>query len=442
MHLIECRGFRIVSTLGTEGSDLCKGFCNWSEPELSAKIAVKEAEMPEFSVQYLILLVGLCLLLLLLVISFLLKRDLRSCGLFLLGTGLIIIVGYVLDFGRLYQCAFTTPDQVRVGGHVNEYPNSPANNYLVILYREDEEAARFVTGNGRFAADRKDEQRDGLFELTVANESQLTRCSMLKDFKQDSNGLDFLWLGNKTIYLWHNFGDIEAGTYQFLNKEEPQKKRYTLVVLPNNVDLFPQEIKDYSTYLDQNREVAINIPIMTYTLVGNQPAEYKTEYYIHAGRLSNSPPGSSPPGERKVRDAWVEDGGTYETTSINLVDPPIIDRDNCMGSLPQIDSVPVSLIYIHEVQFQGNTNFGFDLGLAALKAAPSLGFTQGQMDTIVAQVSVDTPAGTHKKYKVFWQEVWRKGSLAVDFGQQINRVPFRARVGMDWSVQTLHVDCP
>ena len=399
--------------------------------------------MPEFSFQYAILLVALYFVLLLLVIAFVLRRHqgVRSCFPILVVLGLVIVVVYLLDPEKIYECRSTIPDQIRVAGHVTDSSNSPLNNHLVILYKGNEEIARDVTRFGRLQVDKQDQERDGYFELAAVNELQLNRCSMALDFKQDRYGNGLLGMANGTTYLWHNFEGIAAGTFQTLNHEEP-KKTYTLVVLPSSLDHFPKELSFYSTYLDQNGKVAINAPIKTYMLSGNSIVENVTGFSIHASRLSTPPPDLSLPVLREVRDAWVVNGSTSEAPALSPIDPPIIDWDNCQGLLRSNATVPVSLIYFHEVQFQRGDYLNFDLAIAASKAAASLGFMQGQMATITEPVSVNAPAGIHRKYKVFWQDVWRTGSMSVDFGQNTAPVPFRARIGMAVNVQSIDVDCP
>jgi hypothetical protein len=311
----------------------------------------------------------------------------------------------------------------------------------VILYKGEEEIDRSTTGNGRFAEDKVDESRDGYFELTVPNEFGYNRCSMSIDFNQDRSGYEVLGLGQKTVYMWHHFAELEAGTSQVLNDAE-RKKTYTLVALANKVNRYPQEIKDHTTYLDRDGEVAINLPIETYTYVGSSIEEHTSGFSIFAGRLSNDPPEISIVDVWNVREAWVVAGSTYDTTIPNNLEPHLIDRDNCTGSLPPNDPVRISSMYIHEVQFQENSNLSFNLAVAASKAAPTLGFTQGQLDTVEQSIVFDVPVGVYRKYKVYWQDVWRNGSLEVDFGGSKIQVPFRARIGMNWTIESLDVQCP
>jgi hypothetical protein len=394
--------------------------------------------MSQMYVQIFILLIGLFLILFIVVSSLILNKQpsIRSCLLSILAIGLIVITGFFLDLEKLYQCALKAPDQIRIAGYIKG--NSP-NGYLVFLYKDIEEIDRFVTLNGRL--DSEQEPRDGYFELTATNEFKLTRCSMLMDFEQSRVGYNFLSLQGKTTYLWRHFTELEPGVYQPLNDDEP-RKMYSLVVSRHHVDSYPGEVELYSTYLDKDRAVAINVPVKTYSMTGNSPVETMTGYFIHSGRLAETPRWTSFSMAREVRDAWVVDINPVLSESLNNAEPPIIDRDNCLGLLPPTDIVPVSLMYTKEVQFQENTRLDFDLGTAASKLAPSLGFTQGQLYTVVADVPIDVPAGTHRKYKLFWRDMWSTGLVIVDFGQENIQLPFRARVGMTWSIEKYDVDCP
>ena len=410
---------------------------NWSKHETSARIARKEAEMPPLYVLSFILLIGLFLLLLL-VTSFTLNRtrDWRSCLLPLLGLGLIVVIILFLDPKKRYECSIEVPDQIRVTGHLK---GNSTNDYLVFLYKGDQEIDRFVTQNGR--PDPEQEARDGYFELTAANEFENTRCSMALAFEQESVGRNLLWLQNRTTYLWHHFGELDAGTVQPLNDDD-RRKTYTLVVSADKVGPYPDEIVLYSTYLDRQKNLAINLPVKTYRMQGNAAVETMTGFFTHPGRLPETPQWPVFSITRDVRDAWVVDSNPLLTERRSPLESHIIDRNNCTGEHPQTDTVRIPLIYVKEVQFQESADLNFHLGVAASKSAGSLGFTQGQMATVVAPVPGDVPAGTFVKYKLFWHDVWSSGTMVIDFGPSNIRVPFRARTGMSWTIERYAVDCP
>jgi hypothetical protein len=388
--------------------------------------------MSGLTIRAIIFLVGLGFFLIpLLLIS---QRD--SLGLLFSswGVGLILIVGsFWMGSWKIYQCAYSIPDRIKLVGHIKDDSNPRPNHYLVILYRENEELARDITRIGKFDVDKKDKQNDGYFELEIANEYQVNRCSMPIDFKQDSVGHNWLSFGKKSTYLWHNFADIEAGASVPM-KIEDRKKKYTLVVLPGNMDNYPKEISN-TTYLDQNGKVTINIPITTYTGDGNSQSEVVTGYFVHANPSSNS-------AVLGIRDAWVIDGTVSIITGTSIGDDDIIDIDNCAGSAPINIQKIKSLTYVHEVKFQTNANSNYDLGIVALKAGPSLGFTQGQIDTKEATINIDVPVRAHKKYKIVWQELWKTGLISIDLGQQIIQIPFRAKAEMNWYPQSFDVACP
>ena len=414
---------------------------NWSPVIYSAFGLVIIALPFIFSILATIVMVGFFLLL---ITVFLAKRRATRNGLLTFSgiSLLVIFTSFWVEGLKIYQCAFSIPDQIRIAGHIENQSNSYPNNYLVILYRGNDELSRSITRHGNFDIDEKNEPRDGYFELTVPNEFQLTRCSMLMDFKEGRNGSGLMQFGNETVYLWHYFVDIVAGTYQPLNIETDERK-YTLVVLPDNLNQFPREISIYPTYLDQNGKVAINVPIKTYTMMGDFITESTTGYFMHAGRLPETPQWPVFSVTREVRDAWVIDGNPILTERPSLFATVTIDRDNCLGLLPINDFVPIRLNYIREVQFEENGSLNFNLGVAVSKAAPSLGFVQGQMDTVTAPVPVDVPAGSHTIYRLFWRDVWSIGTMVIDFGQSNNiRIPFRARTGMRWTIESYAVACP
>ena len=349
------------------------------------------------------------------------------------GVGIIVIaVAIWMGSWKMYQCAYTIPDQIKFVGHINDPSNPRPNRYLVILYLEDEEIARDTTRNGKFDVDKQDQQNDGYFELEAPNDFKLTRCSMPIDFKQDRAGGKWWSLGKKTTYLWHNFTDMEAGTSTPIKIEE-RKKKYTLVVLSGNKEKYPAEISN-PTYLDKNGKVTINLPIKTYTNDNSQP-EVATGFFVHTNPPANSM-------EFGVRDAWAIDGTIFIVAGTTIADDDIIDIDNCAGTAPIQKKEIKRFTYVHEVKFQTNANLNYDLGAVALKAGPSLGFTQGQIDTKEAMINIDVPTRAHKKYKIVWQELWKTGLISIDLGQQNVQLPFKALAEMNWYPQSFDVACP
>jgi hypothetical protein len=390
--------------------------------------------MSGFTIRIVILLVGFVLV----CVPTILERQRYSPVLFIafLGPGLIlIIVSLWMASWRIYQCAFTIPDQIKIVGHIRDDSNSRPNNYLVLFYLENDEIARNLTRMGKFEVDSHDQQNDGYFELTVPNEYQLNLCSMPIGFRQNSFGHAILGFGRKTTYVWRNFADVEVGKYIPINIDE-RKKKYTLVVLPSRMDNLPKEISDYPTYLDPGGNVAINVPLKTYTVAGNSEIETTTNDFVRVYQRGSKPVGF------EVRDAWVEDGNTKESIVSGMADNRIIDINNCAGPLPIKTQRTMSISYAHEVNFRTDANPNYDLGIVALKASASLGFTQGQIEIEKTVIDIDVPAGAHKKYKVIWQELWKEGVISIDLGQERVQLPFRAKNGLYPDVWSFAVDCP
>jgi hypothetical protein len=409
---------------------------NWSKQEAGVKIAFIEVEMPQLDVRFISLIVGLLLLLVVTLVILNKTRDFRSCLLPFLVLGLIWAIGSALGLERPFQCGFKAPDQIRLAGHLRG--NSP-NDYLVLLYKGDQEIDRFVTRKGQLESE--DQARDGYFELMADNEFELNRCSMAMDFEQDRAGFDLLWMQNKTTYLSHDFTDLGAGAVQPLNDGGPNRT-YTLVISADRVSTLPKELVQYSTYRDRAGNLAINVPIKTYRLEGNATVESPTGFYTHSGRLQDTPQWPVFDVVRDVKDAWVVDSNPFLAERRSPLEPYIFDRDNCTGEQPMTDPETVSLVYLKEVQFQENTDLNFNLAVAASQANRSLGFTQGQMGTVTASVPVYVPPKTYRKYKFFWHDVWSTGTMVIDFGLTNIRVPYRARTGMSWDVESYDVDCP
>jgi len=381
-----------------------------------------------------IILVGVGLFLIPILLSN--QRDSPGCLLSSWAAALILVlVALWMGSWKTFQCRYTVPSQIKLVGHIKDDSTPRPNHYPVMVYLGEEEIAKDVTRKGKFDADKKDKENDGYFELVINNDYQLTRCSLPIDFQQGRDGFDVLSFGQKSTYLWHNFSELEAGTPVPIKIEEPQKT-YTLVVLPRNIDDFPKELAANPTYLDQNGKVTINVPIKIYP-EGNPQAENITEFFAH-----NNPASNSPVVEFEVRDAWVIDGSVIQVSGTTIADEEIIDIDNCTGATPVQTKYKRSSTYIHEVKFQSNAIPNYDLGIVALKASPSLGFTQGQIDTKEAIIDIDVPVRVHRKYKIFWQELWKTGQIQIDLGQQVIQLPFRARAEMNWYPQSFDVACP
>ncbi len=64
------------------------------------------------------------------------------------------------------------------------------------------------------------------------------------------------------------------------------------------------------------------------------------------------------------------------------------------------------------------------------------------MATVTAQVPLYAPPGVFRKYKLFWYDTWTRGTMLVDFGLSNARIPYRARTGMTWTLESYDVDCP
>jgi hypothetical protein len=228
---------------------------------------------------------------------------------------------------------------------------------------------------------------------------------------------------------------MEAGKYMPINIKERNKK-YTVVVLPSSTGDVPREVSENPTYLDPNGKVKINVPPETYTVAGNSPIEVTTNGFVDVYQGDPNLIGL------KVRDAWVESGSTSEIRGSGRPDNRIIDMDNCTSPLPIHTRKTMSISYMHDVNFQTNVNPIYDLGIVALKASTSLGFTQGQIEIEEAVIDIDVPAGAHKRYMTVWQEVWETGIMSIDLGQERVQLPFRARKGMDGHQETFEVGCP
>lgn len=396
----------------------------------------------QFFKLFILLLIGLFFLVVLVVLSltFNRNRDLKGCLVpFLFIALLAAAIFVVLDPEKLVECAFNPPEQIRLAGHITPKNNSSGNDFLVLLYKGDEEIARYITRSGRLSSEEED--REGYFELTAPNEVELTRCSAAVEFEQDRAGFDLLWMRNKTTYLWGNFSGLEPGASLALNDNEP-RKTYHLVVLPQRVGRYPHEIRLYATFLDPGRNVAINVPVQTYRLEGTAALPSLTGFFARDSRLADTPQGPTFSTSNNVRDAWVVDSNPDLTQILSSYESRIIDRDNCAGDLPPEGSEPIELIYFKEVQFQEGPELTFHPGTAAFKAEHSLGFSQGQMATVTAEVPMYAPPGVFRKYKLFWYDTWAKGTMLVDFGPSNIRIPFRARIGMTWTIESYDVDCP
>jgi hypothetical protein len=356
---------------------------------------------------------------------------------------LLLVTGSFL-IGRLrsFQCAYTVPDQIKVAGHVKGNSGTYLNNYLVLLYRGNDEVDRATTIKGKFNDDRNDKENDGYFELEIPNTDLLTRCSMIKNFRQDSSAYSFLSPVNHTTYLWHNFTDLGTGVSLRINKSEG-KKIYTLVVLSDSLDDFPEEIKHYPTYLDQTGRIVINVPIKLYRLMGDSAVEMPTEYFVKDSSTMNILQGVSDPAEGDVQDAWVMEDSTHESLSPAIADDEIIDINNCGQTSSRNETIKARIIYYHEVQFMEDGNsLSNDLGTIALRATDSLGFTQGQIDTKEAAENVDVPAGARMKYIYFWQEQWNNGKIVTNVDQNMIPLYFRVRNDMHGYFTSYPVDCP
>ena len=343
-----------------------------------------------------------------------------------------MVVFMLLDPEKRIECASPAPEQIRLAGHITPKNNSSGNDFLVLLYRGDEEIARYITRSGRLPSEEED--REGYFMLTAANELGLTRCSEGVEFEQDRAGFD-------TTYLWRDFTSLEPGTSVILNKDE-HRKTYQIIVLPQRVGRYPHEIRLYETYLDPRGSVAINVPIQIYRVEGTSTVDDPTGFYIHDGQLADTPQWSTFSTGDDVQDAWVVDSNPNFTESLSGLESHIIDFDNCGGTAAATGSEAVDLIYFKEVQFQQSPYLNFNPGVAASKAYRTLGFSQGQLDTVTANVPMYAPQGIFRKYKLFWKDVWATGTMLVDFGPSNIRIPFRARIGMTWTIESYDADCP
>ena len=378
-----------------------------------------------------LLLIGIFLILLFLVIG---KRRSSFPWIIALPLGLVLILLFFwMPRWKIYQCRFTTPDQINVYGHVKGDSNSYINGYMVLLYEGNVETANNITHRGSFARNKKDKEDDGYFEFEIPNMEQFNRCSLAGDFKQ---------VNSRPSYLWQDFNGLRPGANFRITLDE-RKKKYTLVVLPRSAGDYPNLINIYHTYLDPAGNPAINIPLKTYTMYGDLAAETETGYYVAAHPLSTAAQGVLFPVLMEVRDAWVEDDNAIPITP--KIDPravgeEIIDIDNCAGSSPIDKTETRTRLFLHEVQFEGTPSY--DLSQVAIKAAPSLGFVQGKIDTASATISLQVPAWTHMKYKIIWHDRWKPGNMIVDSGPANKPLPIRARIGLSWNLETYRVDCP
>jgi hypothetical protein len=143
-----------------------------------------------------------------------------------------------------------------------------------------------------------------------------------------------------------------------------------------------------------------------------------------------------------VHDAWVENINPNFTETLSGYESHIIDFDNCGGSAAAEGFEAIDLTYFKEVQFQQGPYLNFNPGIAASKVERSLGFSQGQLETVTANVPIDAPPGSFRRYRLFWKDVWATGTMLIDFGPSNIRIPFRARSGMTWTIESYDVDCP
>lgn len=398
--------------------------------------------MSQLLISFIILLVGLFFLALLVFLTFTFNRnrDLKGCLVPLLFIVLLAAAIFVvLDPEKLVECAFSPPEQIRLAGHISPKNNSSGNDFLVLLYKGDEEIDRDITRSGRLPSEEED--REGYFQLTAPNEVGLTRCSAAVEFEQDRSGFDMLWMHNKTTYLWGDFSGLEPGASRALNNNEP-RKTYRLVVLPQRVGRYPHEIRLYETFRDPGGNVAINVPVQTYRMVGTTAVPSMTGFFARVGQLTDTPQWPTFPTPENVRDAWVVDSNPEVSQLPSSYESRIIDRDNCAGNLPAEGNEPIDLAYFKEVQFEAANGLIFHPGAAALKAEHSLGFSQGQMATVTAEVPLYAPPGVFRKYKLFWYDTWARGTMLIDFGLSNARIPFRARTGMTWTLESYDVACP
>ncbi|MGE5377853.1 MAG: hypothetical protein ACM3XO_22560 [Bacteroidota bacterium] len=357
--------------------------------------------------------------------------------------GLIFIVtSTLLDRSKSYQCKYVIPDQIKIAGHVRDkYNGAFVNNYMVLLFRDNAQVAKAVTFRGKFDGGGKDEENNGFFEFDIQNKDQLTRCSMEGGFQQTSSKPNFLGFGSLRPYLWRNLADLGSGAAFHLTKNG-QEHKYTLVVSPGSVATYPKEINFYPAYLDPDDKVAINLPIKTYTPPGNQTRE--TGFFVQDYPEANTLLGLHQAIPFKVLDAWVAKITYQETIGSDVYDDELIDIDNCKNTSSQSLTVPKSITYIQEVQFQDTPDSrNYDLALVALKAAPSLGFKHGQLFTEEYSIPIDVPAQAHMKYQVFWREQWKEGVILANQGNA-NPVsfPYRARKYMLPYTMPYQVACP
>jgi hypothetical protein len=392
--------------------------------------------------QIFILLIGM--LLLLWALPALLKAGAsRWWTLPILSVSLVlIVVSSLLDRSEYYQCHYLIPERMMIAGHVKDkHMDSYVNDYIVLLFRDNTQIAKKTTTHGRFAGDRADKENDGYFEFEIENTDHLSRCSMEDNFQQTGSGPNLLWSGSFKPYLWRNLTELGAGAAFHLTKNG-QEHKYTLVVSPGSVATYPKEINFYPAYLDPDDKVAINLPIKTYTLPGNQTRE--TGFFVQDYPVANTILGLSQAIPFKVRDAWVTSDKPIETTGSDVYDDVPIDIDNCLNPSPQTITRPKSITFIQEVQFQERPDLlNYDLALVALKAAPSLGFTHGRLVTEEIPIHINVPAQAHMKYQVFWREQWKEGIILADQGNA-SPVPFpyRARTYMQAYTMPYQVACP
>lgn len=384
------------------------------------------------AVRTLLFLAGLVFLLV--VLSQGIRR--RSTNRILASTaGLILVIGTVwIGYWKYYQCVFSVPERIRIVGHVKDKSNAYLNDYVVLLFRDNVEVAEYRTVTGKFSGDKSDKENKGYFEFDLPNTDRLTRCSMRANFNQGSPGRKFWQLRDRTIYLWHNFSEIEPGTQLPITMED-KKKKYVLEVLPSSQDNLPREISLYPTFLDQNGKAAISAPIVIYTMQGGLPVESNTNYFVPAGK--------GPEGV-EVQNAWViaDSNGSFDDRGTPIMDHNSVDINNCTGTSAITIPIRKSFSFMREVQFETPGDPGYDLGMVAFRANPSLGFTNGQIVTEERIVDVDVHPGEHKVYKLIWMEVWETGAIEIDLGDRIKTLPYRASNTVFERQESHDVDCP
>jgi hypothetical protein len=347
---------------------------------------------------------------------------------------LLLFIALWMGSWKIYQCNVKAPDEIVLSGFISAPGDKLPDNYLVLLYLENDEIGRSITSLGEFEK-AKSGIDNGYFEIRVPNTYSLTRCDFDIKVKQSSYREGFLWLKG-VRYLWHFWKDIDISMQIPL----PIKKKgieYTIIILPQKADDIPVEVRDNPTYLDEDGNIIGRIPITVNSSAGVDNKFYDFCVYLGLCKIEDTS------GSLDQFEAWIIDLGFEEVKTTN-VSSNYIDLNNCNGPTAMVTGNEIERVYFHEYSFDVSATAGIDLnyGILAAKIGPSFGFSHGQMQTQRANVTLEAPPKTHKRYKVHWHDNWQTGVLLVDTFSRVYEIPFKVKTGISWTVEAFDAVCP